>query len=370
MSTIRSFDYRRTLAELEGPVMTAVRRVLRSGRLILGPETEAFEHELATALGAPFCVAVTSGTAALHLALLALEVGPGDEVVTVANTCAPTIAAIRLTGARPVFVDVRTDDGQLDVTRLEAAITPRTRVVLPVHLWGHAVDLAPLLAIAEGHGLAVLEDCAQAQGTRYRGRQVGTFGTAGAFSFYPTKNLGAYGDAGAVVTADPELAARLRRRRTYGYDGEAVACEDGGNFRVAELQAAILRVKLPHLPSWLTRRRAIAARYRAAIRHPGIATMVLAPEVEPSYHQFVIRCRDRAAVIRALDRDDVQHAIHYPTPIHRMPAFRRFAPAPGALAVTEELSAEILSIPVHEALRDDEVERVVAALERTPRDDA
>ena len=363
---IRSFDYRRTLGPIEDEIIEALSRVLHSDRLIHGPETEGFERELAAAVGARHCVAVTSGTAALQVALMALDVGDGDEVITVANTCAPTATAIRLTGAKPVFVDVRPDDLQLDVARVGARVSRRCRVILPVHLWGHAVDLKPLLEVAKHHGLPVVEDCAQAQGTLYRGQEVGTFGRVGCFSFYPTKNLGAYGDAGAVVTGDEELAARMRRLRMYGYDAHGVSVDAGGNFRIAEFQAAILRVKLRHLRHWLERRRRIAAIYGEAIRHPDIELPPVPVGTLPSYHQYVIRCRDRDAVVRCLDDAKIQYGIHYPTPLHRMPAFADGAPD-GGLAVTDAASGRILSLPVHEALTDTEVRRVCDVLNRAPR---
>jgi dTDP-3-amino-2,3,6-trideoxy-4-keto-D-glucose/dTDP-3-amino-3,4,6-trideoxy-alpha-D-glucose/dTDP-2,6-dideoxy-D-kanosamine transaminase len=363
---IRSFDYRRTLGPIEDEVMAALSRVLHSDRLIHGPETEGFEREFAAAVGARHCVAVTSGTAALQVALMALDVGEGDEVITVANTCAPTATAIRLTGARPVFVDVRPDDLQMDVARVGARVSRRCRCILPVHLWGHAVDLAPLLALAERHGVPVVEDCAQAQGTLYRGKQVGTFGRLGCFSFYPTKNLGAYGDAGAVVTDDGELAARLRRLRMYGYDAQGVAVDAGGNFRIAEFQAAVLRVKLRHLDAWLERRRRNAATYGDELRHPEVELPPVPDGTLPSYHQYVVRCRDREAVTRGLDVAEIQYGVHYPTPLHRMPAFAGGAPADG-LAVTDAASRRILSLPVHEALTDDEVRRVCEVLGGVPR---
>ncbi len=362
---IRTFDYRRTLGSIEDEVTAALSRVLHSGRLIHGPETEGFERELAAAVGARHCVAVTSGTAALQVALMALEVGAGDEVITVANTCAPTATAIRLAGAKPVFVDVRSDDLQMDVARLEARVSRRCRALLPVHLWGHAVDLAPLLEVAEGLGLPVVEDCAQAQGTLYRGREVGTFGRVGCFSFYPTKNLGAYGDAGAVVTDDADLAARMRRLRMYGYDAQGVSVDGGGNFRIAELQAAILRVKLRHLDAWLARRRRIAAIYGEQLRHPDVELPPVPDGTSPSYHQYVVRCRDRDAVTRRLDAAEIQYGVHYPTPLHRMPAFAAGAPEDG-LPVTTAASRRILSLPVHEALTDEEVRRVCDVLNEVP----
>jgi dTDP-3-amino-2,3,6-trideoxy-4-keto-D-glucose/dTDP-3-amino-3,4,6-trideoxy-alpha-D-glucose/dTDP-2,6-dideoxy-D-kanosamine transaminase len=359
---IPTFDYLSTLPELEEEVLDAVRRVLRSGRLVLGPETEAFEVEFAAWLGSSHCVAVSSGTAALQAALMALGTGPGDEVLTVANTCAPTVAAIRLTGARPTFVDVAQPSLLMDPELVAAAVSERTRCVLPVHLWGDVVDV-PRLRELLGPALRerVVEDCAQAHGARLAGRPAGTMGRLGAFSSYPTKNLGAYGDAGAVVTDDPELAASLRRVRMYGYDGSPSSTCEGANLRINEIQAAILRVKLRRLDGWLARRRALAARYQEQITHPGLTLPPRRPQVEHAYHQYVLRCPDRAAITRALDAAQVGWGIHYPTPVHQMPAYQRFAPA-GGLPVTEAAAERVLSLPLHEALSDEQAARVVATL--------
>ena len=349
---IKPFDYLKSLPEIEADVMDAVARVLHSGRLILGPETTAFEEEFAAYVGARHCVAVTSGTAALHLALMALGIGPGDEVITVSNTCAPTVAGIRLAGATPVFVDVRDDDLMMDPDLLEAAITSRTRCILPVHLWGHSVQLDHILALAQRHGIEVIEDCAQAAGTTYRGRHVGVFGRLGCFSFYPTKNLGAYGDAGAVITEDADLAARLRRHRMYGYEGPRVSQIEGTNARIGEIQAAILRVKLRVFSRWLAQRRRIAAHYDAHIRHPDITLPPRQEAVEPSYHQYVIRCRDREAVMDALKAADIGFGIHYPTPVHLMPAYAFLGGEALDLPVTTRSCQDILSLPIHEALSE------------------
>lgn len=351
------FDYRRALPELEADLDAAFRRVLHSNALILGPETRRLERELAAWAGATDCVAVGSGTMALFLALRGLGVGPGDEVVTVANTCPPTVAAIRLTGATPVFVDVHPDSLMMDVGQVEAALTGRTRAVVPVHLWGSAADLDALGELTRRRGLALVEDCAQASGTRFRGRQVGTFGDAGCLSFYPSKNLGAYGDGGAILTDDPELAERLRRLRMYGYaDGVPVSTIEGFNGRINEVQAALLRVKLPRLEGWNERRREIAGRYREELG--GVTIPLCPPGVLHSHHQFVVRCADRRRVTERLGAAGVQWAIHYPTPVHLMPAYARFA---RPLPVTERAAGEILSIPVHEHLSDDEVSAVIEA---------
>ncbi len=364
---IKTFDYLRLLPEIEDEVTAALRRVLRSGRLILGPETAAFEEEFADFVGARHCVAVTSGTTALHLSLMALGVGAGDEVVTVSNTCAPTIAAIRLTGATPVFVDVRGKDLLLDTEALAARIGERTRAIMPVHLWGHSVHMEDVLEIARRHGVPVVEDCAQATGTRTQGRHVGTLGDLGCFSFYPTKNLGAYGDAGAIVTESAELAARLEALRMYGYEGSAVSSIEGTNARIAEFQAAILRVKLRVLPSWLARRRRIAALYDDHVRNPAIALPPRGREVgdreeTPSYHQYVVRCANRELVTGALEAAGIGYGIHYPLPVHLMPAYAFLGGESLELPVTVRASHEILSLPVHEALTEAEALEVARVL--------
>lgn len=360
---IKPFDYLKSLSEIEGEVNRAIQRALHSGKLILGPETEAFEEEFAGFVGARHCVAVSSGTAALQLALMALGIGPGDRVITVSNTCAPTVAAIRLTGAVPVFVDVRESDLMMDPEGLEPLVGARTRCILPVHLWGQSAPLDGICAVARRHGIAVVEDCAQATGTKYRGRHVGTFGQLGCFSFYPTKNLGAYGDAGAIVTQDAELAARLKMIRMYGYDDRAISQIDGTNARIAEIQAAILRVKLRVLPAWLARRKTIADIYDQEIENPSIGLPTHDEDCEPSYHQYVIRCRDRQSVIEALNHSEIGFGIHYPTPVHLMPAFvsedRSFD-----LPRTVRACDAVLSLPVHEAVRTDEARTVARTLNR------
>lgn len=361
---IPTFDYRRTLAEIEGEVLAAVRRVLQSGQLLLGPETEAFEAEFAAYVGRRHCVAVGSGTTAIHLALWGLGVGDvdgsDDEVITVSNTCAPTIAALRMCGAKPVFAAVGDDDLLIDPAAVEAAVGRRTRCLLPVHLWGGAVAIERLVAIAERHGLALVEDCAQAHGTRIEGRLAGSFGAAGCFSFYPTKNIGAYGDAGAVVTDDGDLAERLRALRMYGYRGAPVATLEGTNARISELQAAVLRIKLRHYPRWLERRREIAAYYDAHLDHPDLTRPARRRDAEHSFHQYVVRTPERERLIAALDAAGVGYGIHYPVPCHKMPAYERFATGP--LPVSERAAEQILSLPLHEGLRDDEVERVAAVV--------
>jgi aminotransferase EvaB len=363
MSAIKTFDYLKSFATIENDIADAIQRVLKSGHLLLGPETEAFEHEFAEFVGARYCVGVSSGTTALHLALMALNLGRDDEVITVSNTCVPTIAAIELCGANPVLIDVSDYDLMIDPDLIADAITNKTKCIVPVHLWGQSVEISRIREIAERYGLSLVEDCSQAHGTSYNGRHVGTFGDAGCFSFYPTKNLGAYGDAGAIITNDGEFAARLRRMRMYGYDKNNCSIEKGMNARISEIQAAILRVKLQVLPKWLERRREIAAIYDEKIRLSNIRLPLRHPDRKHSFHQYVIRCQDRNRITEMLKSRDVSFGIHYPVPVHLMPAYRRLLQ--GKMPVTERASNEILSLPIHESLIDEEAGKVALAVSAT-----
>lgn len=359
---IKTFDYLREYAEIKVDILDAVVRVLESGSLLLGEETTCFEEEFAAFTGSKHCVAVASGTTALHMALLGVGVGPGDEVITVSNTCVPTISAIRLAGATPIFVDVNPDDLLIDTALIEGAVTDRTNCILPVHLWGQAAAIEELEGIARKYDIPVIEDCAQAHGTLYKERHVGTFGAAGCFSFYPTKNLGSYGDAGAIVTEDLELADRLRAIRMYGYDGKGIAQREGINGRISELQAAILRVKLRRLDQDISRRRQLADIYQRELKHTSIATPQTPAGTRPSYHQYVIRCEDRDTVIATLKSADIGYGIHYDTPVHLMPAYAFSGGARLDLPVTTEAASRILSLPIHHGLENREVESVCHAI--------
>ena len=363
--TIQTFDYLRALPKIEKDIIAAVRRVLYSGSLILGPETEAFEKEFAEFVGARHCIGVSSGTTAIHLSLMALGMRQGDEVITVANTCAPTVAAIRLTGATPVFVDVREDDLMMNVDLVSESITARTKCILPVHLWGQSVNMELLQGIATQTGVSIVEDCSQAHGTLFHEQHVGTFGQTGCFSFYPTKNLGSFGDAGAVVTNDDDLADSLRQVRMYGYDTTGISIRDGMNARISEIQAAILRVKLPRLLESVRRRREIAASYDAGIHHPSIKLTTRNSDSQHSYHQYVIRCKRRAKVVSLLNANDISYGIHYPVPLHQMPAYRLFATG-VQLPVTQLAADEILSLPVHPSLSGGEVDKVLSVVAQLP----
>jgi len=354
-------DLTRQVAAVRDEVEPAIARVLESARFVLGSEVEEFEVAFARFCGADRAVGVASGTDALTIALEAAGVGAGDEVITAANTCVPTVAAIEATGATPVLVDADRSTFTLDPACLPDALTERTRAVVPVHLYGQCASMAPIVDFAHRHGLKVVEDAAQAHGAEYRGSRAGTLGDAAAFSFYPTKNLGAVGDGGAVVTNDADVAAKARLLRNYGEEARYRSIRRGRNSRLDELQAAVLRAKLPHLDTWTTRRREIAARYRQALAS-AVEVPDEAKETRHAYHLFVVRSRNRDQLRDLLTEVGVGTLIHYPRPIHFHPAYTHLAGADGRLAVSEALSAEILSLPLYPELEDEEVDAVITAV--------
>ena len=338
-------------AEIDG----AMARVLESGRYLLGPETEAFEAEFAAWVGVRQCVSAGSGTEALHLALRACGLGQGDEVITVSHTAVATVAAVELSGARPVLVDIEPGSFNLSPAALEKARTERTAAVMPVHLYGHPADLDPIVAFCQKYQLKLIEDCSQAHGATYNGRRVGTFGDAAAFSFYPTKNLGALGDGGAAVTNDPALADTMRALRQYGWRAQRYVSEEAGwNGRMDEIQAAVLRVKLRVLDVDTERRRALAAHYHSSLAGiEGLIRPVEAAGCGHVWHQYVIRStgpgtRDRVA--EQLREHGIHTLVHYPVPIHLQPAYRNRNLAAGSLASTEEAAAQVLSLPIYPQL--------------------
>lgn len=357
---VRYWDY---LTEYQGEreaYLAIADRVFSSGRLILGNEVAALERNFAAYCGVGHGVGVNSGTDALFLALKALGIGAGDEVITVANTAVPTVAAIRAAGAVPVFVDVEPDTFLLDVARLEAAISPRCRCIIPVHLFGQAVEMAPLMEIARQAGLFVVEDCAQAAGARYRGQRVGSFGDAGAFSFYPTKVLGAFGDGGMVVTAREELCKRLKRLRFYGMDQGYYAEEEGYNSRLDEIQAALLNHRLTTLDAQVERRARIAAAYSAGLADcRGISLPRVGSDRQHQFYLYTIRATRRDQLMQCLAGQGIETRINYPTPIHLMRGYHFLGYGEGALPVTEQLAGEILSLPMYPELADREVDRVI-----------
>jgi dTDP-4-amino-4,6-dideoxygalactose transaminase len=384
------FSLQAQLEQLGDRLDTAVLEVLRSGQYIGGSTIARFEEAFAAACDAPHAVGCNSGTDALILALRGLGIGPGDEVITSSFSFFATAEAISAVGATPVFVDVEESSYLIDPERIEAAITPATRALLPVHLFGRPVDMERINAIAAAHDLRVIEDCAQATGARWADRSVGSWGDVGCFSFFPTKNLGAAGDGGAVVCRDPELAQRMRELAVHGMPRRYLHTDLGYNSRLDALQAAVLNVKLPHLAEWVERRRAIAARYREGLA--GLEGVHLA-EAGPdghSWNQFVLRvpacpkagaacagactpaadsaafglpeacCRDWLK--QCLQEAGVNTIIYYPIPIHRQPAYASLGYGPGSLPITERLCVEVLSLPIFPELREEQQEHVISTL--------
>jgi dTDP-4-amino-4,6-dideoxygalactose transaminase len=346
--------------ELEGATLA----VLRSGRFVLGPEVEAFEREVADYLGVRHAVGLNSGTDALVIGLVALGIGPGDEVITSPFTFFATAEAISLVGATPVFVDILPDLFTIDPDRVEERITPRTRAMIPVHLFGHAASMDALSAIAERHDLRVLEDCAQAFGATDRGHRLGSLGDAAAFSFYPSKNLAAFGDAGLLATDDPEVAQAARLLRTHGSVQRDVHDRLGYNSRLDELQAAILRVKLRHVDRWNDARREVAHRYDTRLADvEDVQTPRADPEARHVYHQYTLRvgAGRRDALAAALGEEGIGTAIYYRTPVHRLEVYARGAPT---LPQAEAAADEVLSLPVGPFLGSESIERVVEAVRR------
>jgi dTDP-4-amino-4,6-dideoxygalactose transaminase len=345
---------------LRAELLEAAARVIDSGWFPLGPEAEAFEAEFALSVGCAHAVGVASGTEAIQLGLTALGVGPGDEVLTVSHTAVPTVSAITAAGGVPVLVDVDANTMTMDPARLEERITPRAKVVVPVHLYGQPADMDPILAIARRHGLKVLEDAAQAHGATYKGRPVGALGDACAWSFYPTKNLGALGDAGAVTTDDADVAARLRRLREYGQRSRYVHETKGINSRLDAVQAAFMRVKLPHLAEWTRARRERAALYDQLLQ--GVVTPFAADYGEHVYHLYVIRTGDRDALRDRLAERGIGTQIHYPIPVHKQEAYAELADQATYLPETERAAAEIVSLPLYPELPLADVETVARAV--------
>ena len=361
-TSISLVDLKAAYRRLQTEIDAATARVMSSGWYILGPEVAAFESEFAAYLGVEQAVGVASGTDAVLLALRALGIGPGDEVITVAHTAVATVAAIELAGATPRLVDIDAATYTLDPAQLAAAITPRTRAVVPVHLYGAPADMDAVLAVAHAHGLLIVEDCAQAHGARYRGRMVGALGDAAAFSFYPTKNLGALGDGGAVATNRPEVAERLRLLRQYGWRERYVSDVTGTNSRLDELQAAILRVRLRHLDAENTARRRLAARYDAALAGLPITLPTARADDRAVYHLYVIRTAARDALVAHLRARGIGTGVHYPVPVHRQPAYAHLGCDPGSLPATEAAAAEVLSLPMYPDLLPTAVDTIAAAI--------
>lgn len=362
MNGVPFLDLQAQMAPLREEMLQATARVFDSGRFALGPEVEAFEQEFAAMHRAGHAVAVNSGTSALHIALQALGVGPGDEVIVPALTFVASAAAIRYAGARPVYVDVRADTGTIDVHQVERAITDKTRGIMPVHLYGQCADMAPLVKIAERRALVLVEDAAQAHLATHGGSSPGSWGPAAAFSFYPGKNLGACGEGGLALTSRPDLAEKMRTLRDWGQSRKYHHDVFGHNYRMDALQAALLRVKLPHLPGWTRARQEHAKRYDALLAGLPLERPHTDPSNDHVFHLYTVRLAHRDRVREKLSQRGIETGIHYPIPVHVQPAYRDAAFPPGSLPVAEHIAATTLSLPMYPELTEQQIERVATAL--------
>lgn len=359
--TVPFIDLKRGYQALQSDIDQGIQSVLSSGYFILGEQVKALENAFAAYCDVQYAVGVASGTDALHLALRACGIGHKDEVITVANTCVPTITAITQAGATPVLVDIHSNTFNIDPNRIEQAITPRTKAILPVHLYGRCADMEPILDIAQYYGLRVIEDCAQAHGATYQGAKAGAMGDAGCFSFYPTKNLGAFGDGGMVVTSDPKIAEQVRLLRSYGETSRYQHQIKGFNSRLDEIQAAILLAKLPYLDRANARRGEIAATYHQGLQGTGIRCPEDVSDYGHIHHLYVVKVADRARFRAFLQERGIATLIHYPTPIHLQPAYKEFASMMPQLPETEQASREIVSLPIFPEMNESEVKQVIEA---------
>jgi dTDP-4-amino-4,6-dideoxygalactose transaminase len=359
---IRFRDLSREVAELREEIDRSIAAVLDEARFVLGEPVEEFERAFAAFCNARYAVGVASGTDAIGIALRAVGVGPGAEVITQANTCVPTVAGIKRAGAVPVLADVEAATGTLDPACLERALTPRTCAVVPVHLYGQCADMDAIVAFARAHDLKVIEDAAHAHGARYLGRSAGTLGHAAAFSFYPTKNLGAVGDGGAVVTDDADVAAQARQLRNFGERRRDESVLEGWNSRLDAVQAAVLSAKLSRLERWNVRRRELACAYSAALAGTGVTPPVELPGRRHVYHLYVVRTPRRSELRARLTERGVETLVHYPRPVHRHPAYASLAGAPDSLRESERLAEEVLSLPLYPQLTDGELDEIVEAV--------
>ena len=362
MDKITVWGYLKEYAETKDELLKAVTEVFESGTLILGQKVKDFEQAYSDYIGVKFGVGCDNGTNAITLALKALEIGKGDEVITVSNTAIPTVSAVVTAGAMPVFVDINPETYLMDVAKVEAAITSKTKAILPVHLFGQCVDMDPLLDIAQKHHLYVVEDCAQAHGAEYKGRKAGSMGDISTTSFYPTKILGAYGDGGMVNTNNEEWAQHLRRLRFYGAEKTYYAEEHGFNSRLDELQAALLLSKLPKIEYYISRRREIAALYQEGLAESGLILPKEAPYNRHAYYLYVVRHPQRDEIIEKLRENNIYVNISYPWPIHTMKGYQYLGWHEGDLPNTESAAKEIFSLPMYPSLENEEVKRVIEVL--------
>jgi dTDP-4-amino-4,6-dideoxygalactose transaminase len=355
-------DLKSQYQTIKAEVDAAIARVIENTNFILGPEVAAFEKAFAEYVGARFCIGVNSGTAALQLALMAGGIGEGDEVIVPSFTFFATAEAVSVLGAVPVFVDVDPVSYTITAAEIEKAITPRTRAIIPVHLYGQPADLDPIRALAQQHNLRVFEDAAQAHGAQYKGKRVGALGHAGCFSFYPSKNLGAYGEAGAVVTNDEDLARRVGLLRQHGQTSKYAHAFVGYNFRLEEIQAAVLNVKLAHLDKWNNGRRERASRYNELLSDTGLGLPREMEYARHVYHVYAVHSDHRDELQQRLAAKGIQTGVHYPIPIHLQPAYASFGYKAGDLPVTERLSERVLSLPLFAELTDDQQRAVADAI--------
>jgi dTDP-4-amino-4,6-dideoxygalactose transaminase len=355
-------DLKAQYRSLKPEIDAAIGRVLDSSQFVLGPAVETFERTFAQYCGAAEAVAVNSGTSALHVALLAAGIGPGDEVITVPFTFVATVAAIEYAGAKPVLVDIDPDYYTMAASELEGAISPRTRAIMPVHLFGQPADMDPILEIARRHKLVVIEDAAQAHGAEYKGRRAGSIGDIGCFSFYPGKNLGAYGEGGAAVTSNPEYATTMRLLRSWGEKTRYEHSIKGFNYRMEGIQGAILGVKLRYLDRWTDARRARAAEYEKSLQGAGVRTPKARPDVRHVYCVYAVRLAQRDAWRARLQEMGIQTGVHYPIPVHLQPAYRDLGYRAGDFPVAETLSREVLSLPIFPEMTDAQMEEVGGVL--------
>ena len=357
-------DLKAQYQSIKPEIDAAIARVLESGQFVLGAEVAGFEQDFATYCDATECIAVSSGTSALHLALLAAGIGAGDEVITTPFTFVASVASVLYAGARPVLVDIDPHSFTIDPAAIEAAITPRTKAILPVHLYGQSADMDPILEIARKHGLIVIEDAAQAHGAKYKGRSVGSIGDMGCFSFYPGKNLGAYGEGGAVTTSNPEFARTIRLLRDWGQDRKYHHALRGFNYRMEGFQGAILRVKLAYLERWTEARRSIVSQYNELLADCDIETPKEMPWARHVYHVYTLRARERDALQSALAAEGIQTGIHYPVPAHLQPAYSDLGYGVGAFPRAEAVAHEVISLPLYPELGFEQVSKVAQAVKK------
>jgi dTDP-4-amino-4,6-dideoxygalactose transaminase len=357
-------DLKAQYQSIKPEIDAAIARVLDSCQFVLGAEVAGFEQEFAAHCGTTECIALNSGTSALHLALLAAGVGPGDEVITVPFTFVASVAAVTYTGARPVLVDIDPRSFTMDPSTIEAAITPRTKAILPVHLYGQPADMDPIMEVARRHGLVVIEDAAQAHGAKYKGLPVGSIGDMACFSFYPGKNLGAYGEGGAMTTSNPEYARTVRMLRDWGQDRKYHHVLRGFNYRMEGFQGAILRVKLRHLERWTEARRAVVQQYDALLEDSGVDTPTEMPWARHVYHVYTLRTDDRDSLQASLQSEGIQTGIHYPVPVHLQPAYADLGYGRGAFPRSEAAAEQVLSLPLYPELSSQAVAEVAGAVKK------